>query len=36
MMSKLSNAIDPKILKQMGGMGNIMNMMKEMGGMENM
>ena len=29
-MSKLQNAIDPKIIASLGGAGNLMNMMKEM------
>ena len=36
MMQNMQKAIDPRILKQMGGMGNLMNMMKEMGSMEGM
>ena len=32
----MGNAMDPKMLQQMGGMGNIMNMVKQMGGMEGM
>ena len=36
MMQQMSQAIDPKLLQQMGGMGNLMNMMKEMGNMEGM
>lgn len=35
-MQAMGKAIDPKLLKQMGGMGNLMNMMKEMGNMEGM
>ncbi|KRX09688.1 Signal recognition particle, SRP54 subunit, M-domain [Pseudocohnilembus persalinus] len=31
---KLGNAINPQMLQQMGGMGNVMNMVKEMGNME--
>ena len=34
MMKKMQNVVDPKMLQQLGGMGNIMNMMKEMGKME--
>jgi len=30
MMGKLSKMIDPKMLAQLGGAGNLMNMMKEM------
>ena len=29
-MGKLQQAIDPKIMAQLGGAGNLMNMMKEM------
>jgi signal recognition particle subunit SRP54 len=29
-MGKLQQMVDPKILGQMGGVGNVMNMMKEM------
>ena len=36
MMQQMSKAMDPKMLKQMGGMGNIMDMVKNMGGMEGM
>jgi len=39
MMGQLQNALDPAMLKQMGGMGNIMNMVQEMsknGGMQDM
>lgn len=36
MMSKLQNVVDPKMAQQLGGMGNIMSMMKEMGKMEGM
>lgn len=32
----MSKALDPKMLKQMGGMGNIMDMVKQMGNMEGM
>ena len=35
-MGKMKNAIDPKMLQQLGGMGNIMTMMKEMGKMDGM
>jgi len=30
----MGKALDPKMLNQMGGMGNVMNMMKEMSKME--
>lgn len=30
MMSQLQNAIDPGMLQQMGGMGNLMNMVGQM------
>lgn len=30
LMGKLQSAIDPKIMAQLGGAGNLMNMMKEM------
>jgi len=30
LMSQLQNSIDPGMLKQMGGMGNIMNMVQSM------
>ena len=39
MMKQLQGAIDPAMLKQVGGMGNLMNMVKSMqdgGGMEGM
>ena len=36
MMKKLSGAMDPRIIKQMGGTGNLMNMVKNMGGMSGM
>eukprot|EP00826_Nyctotherus_ovalis_P056642 TRINITY_DN768_c0_g1_i7.p2 TRINITY_DN768_c0_g1~~TRINITY_DN768_c0_g1_i7.p2 ORF type:complete len:182 (-),score=87.12 TRINITY_DN768_c0_g1_i7:22-567(-) len=36
MMKRMQNAVDPKILKQMGGPQNLMNMMHEFGKMENM
>lgn len=36
MMQQMSKSMDPKMLKQMGGMGNIMDMVKNMGGMEGM
>ena len=39
MMKQLQQAIDPAMLKQVGGMGNLMNMVKQMsdgGGMEGM
>lgn len=39
MMKQLSQAIDPAMLKQVGGMGNLMNMVKQMqegGGLEGM
>ncbi|TNV80395.1 hypothetical protein FGO68_gene17118 [Halteria grandinella] len=35
-MQQMQKAMDPGMLKQMGGMGNIMNMVKQMGGMEGM
>ena len=35
-MQQMQKAMDPSMLKQMGGMGNIMNMVKQMGGMEGM
>lgn len=35
-MSKMKNALDPKMLQQLGGMGNVMNMMKDLGKMEGM
>lgn len=31
-MGKLQNMIDPKVMAQLGGAGNLMNMMKEMAG----
>jgi len=34
MMSKLGKVVDPKMLQQIGGMGNLMNMMKEVGKMD--
>eukprot|EP01015_Nassula_variabilis_P007289 TRINITY_DN1554_c0_g1_i15.p2 TRINITY_DN1554_c0_g1~~TRINITY_DN1554_c0_g1_i15.p2 ORF type:complete len:169 (-),score=53.95 TRINITY_DN1554_c0_g1_i15:102-608(-) len=34
LMSQMSKAVDPRMLQQLGGMGNLMNMMKEMGKME--
>lgn len=36
MMKNLQGAMDPQMLKSMGGMGNIMNIMKEMGNNEEM
>jgi len=39
MMKQLQSAIDPAMLKQVGGMGNLMNMVKQMqegGGMDGM
>jgi signal recognition particle subunit SRP54 len=39
MMKSLQQAIDPAMLKQVGGMGNLMNMVKQMqegGGLEGM
>lgn len=36
MMQNLSGAMDPRMLKQMGGTGNLMNMMKGLGDMEGM
>jgi len=36
MMKRMQNAVDPKILKQMGGAQNLMTMMHEFGKMENM
>ena len=36
MMKKLQGAMDPKMLAQLGGAGNMMKMMEEMGGMEGM
>jgi len=36
MMQNLSGAIDPRMLKQLGGAGNLMNMMKGLGDMEGM
>jgi len=36
MMQKMQKMIDPKMLKQMGGPQNMMNLMKEIGKMENM
>ena len=36
MMEQMQKAIDPRILNQMGGMGNVMNMMKDLGNMEGM
>lgn len=32
LMGKLSSMIDPKVMAQLGGAGNLMNMMKEMSG----
>ena len=33
-MQQLSRAMDPRMLAQMGGAGNVMNMMKEMAKMD--
>lgn len=33
-MQQLQKAMDPRMLAQMGGAGNLMNMMKEMSGMD--
>lgn len=30
LMSQLQNSIDPGVLQQMGGMGNLMNMVQQM------
>ena len=30
-MQQMSQAIDPRLLQQLGGMGNLMEMMKQMG-----
>lgn len=30
----MSQAIDPRLLQQLGGMGNLMDMMKQMGDIE--
>jgi len=35
-MGKLANIMDPSVMNSLGGMGNIMNMMKEMGNMPGM
>merc|ERR1719321_1665849 len=35
-MQKMQGAMDPRMLQQMGGAQNMMNMMKEFGKMENM
>jgi len=35
-MGKLKNIVDPRMLQQLGGMDNLMNMMKEVGKMEGM
>merc|ERR1719401_1073962 len=35
-MKKMQGAMDPRMLQQMGGAGNMMKMMKEFGKMENM
>ena len=35
-MEQLSKAMDPRMLQQMGGAGNVMNMMQEMSKMEDM
>lgn len=34
MMQKMQQAIDPRLMQQLGGVGNLMNMMKEMGNLE--
>ena len=34
LQQKLGGALDPRTLQQMGGMDNIMSMMKQLGGME--
>ena len=34
MMQQLSRCMDPRMLAQMGGAGNMMNMMKQMGNMD--
>lgn len=34
MMQAMSQAIDPRLMQQLGGVGNLMNMMKEMGNLE--
>lgn len=31
---QMSQAIDPRLLQQLGGMGNLMDMMKQMGDIE--
>lgn len=33
-MQQMSEAIDPRLMQQLGGVGNLMNMMKEMGNLE--
>ncbi len=33
-MQQMSQAIDPRLLQQLGGMGNLMDMMKQMGELE--
>jgi len=34
MMQKMKGAIDPSMLSKLGGMDNVMNMMKDMGKMD--
>ena len=36
MMKKMQNVVDPRMVQQIGGMGNLMGMMKEFGKMEGM
>jgi signal recognition particle subunit SRP54 len=36
MLNKMKQAIDPRMMKQLGGSANVMNLMKEMGKMEGM
>ena len=36
MMKQLAGAMDPKMMNQLGGAGNIMNMMKNLGSMDGM
>mmetsp|Transcript_7292 Transcript_7292/g.5579 ORF Transcript_7292/g.5579 Transcript_7292/m.5579 type:complete len:138 (+) Transcript_7292:1150-1563(+) len=36
MMEQMQKVMDPRIIQQMGGMGNIMNMVQEMGSVEGM
>ena len=33
-MQQMQQAIDPRLLQQLGGMGNLMDMMKQMGEIE--